>query len=230
MTVRALLTFRLSSSSCLYDNYSIYSTLLINRHPSLLPGYSFPLVCHPLYVERLKLTNSDQVIRGDGTIVELERAIGPKQEFKEFLYMFKDIRMLLLFPMFFSSNYCKSFSTQSAHVDFSLRIPRSHHRCPIQRSNSSSRLPPYRTRLHHRIHHHRSPHRQVAFQAKEPSRRFLFDCLPSHRHRLGSWSWIPSSIQQEQRRSWYNLQGRAFTLGLEDVFCCRRTYRSSHGL
>jgi len=49
---------------------------------------------------------SDQVIRGDGTVVELERAIGPKQEFKEFLYMFKDIRMLLLFPMFFSSNYC----------------------------------------------------------------------------------------------------------------------------
>ena len=49
---------------------------------------------------------SDQVIRGDGTVVELERAIGPTQEFKEFLYMFKDIRMLLLFPMFFSSNYC----------------------------------------------------------------------------------------------------------------------------
>ena len=58
--------------------------------------------------EEIETNRLDQVIRGDGTIVELERAIGPKQEFKEFLYMFKDIRMLLLFPMFFSSNYCKS--------------------------------------------------------------------------------------------------------------------------
>jgi len=122
------------------------------------------------------------------------------------------------------------YSTQSGHVDISLRIPRSHHRCPIQRSNSSSRLPPYRTRVHCRIHHHWSPHRQVAFQAKEPSRRFLFDRLPSYCYRLGSWSWLPSSVQQEQRRSWYNLQGRASALGFEDVFCCRRTYRSSHGL
>jgi hypothetical protein len=61
----------------------------------------------PLIREEIETDRLDQVIRGDGTIVELERAIGPKQEFKEFLYMFKDIRMLLLFPMFFSSNYCK---------------------------------------------------------------------------------------------------------------------------
>jgi hypothetical protein len=62
----------------------------------------------PLVREEIETDRLDQVIRGDGTIVELERAIGPKQEFKEFLYMFKDIRMLLLFPMFFSSNYCRS--------------------------------------------------------------------------------------------------------------------------
>ena len=62
----------------------------------------------PLVREEIAADRLDQVIRGDGTIVELERAIGPKQEFKEFLYMFKDIRMLLLFPMFFSSNYCMS--------------------------------------------------------------------------------------------------------------------------
>jgi hypothetical protein len=103
-----MLTFRLSSSSCLYDSPSNCGSLLINRHPSLLPGYSFPLVCLPFFLSEQRLTLLDQVIRGDGTIVELERAIGPKQEFKEFLYMFKDIRMLLLFPMFFSSNYCKS--------------------------------------------------------------------------------------------------------------------------
>ncbi|KND87114.1 hypothetical protein TOPH_08229 [Tolypocladium ophioglossoides CBS 100239] len=45
------------------------------------------------------------VVRGDGTIVELQRSLSPKQEFKEFIQMFKDWRMLALFPMFFSSNY-----------------------------------------------------------------------------------------------------------------------------
>jgi hypothetical protein len=122
------------------------------------------------------------------------------------------------------------WDTISARTYFSLRIPRSHHRRSIQRSNSSPRLPPYRSRIHHWFHHHRSPNRQVAFQAKEPSRRFLPHRLPSHCCRLGSRSWIPSTVQQEQRRSWYNLQGRAFALGLEDVFCCWRTYYSAYGL
>ncbi|WVQ82739.1 hypothetical protein IAT38_004871 [Cryptococcus sp. DSM 104549] len=45
------------------------------------------------------------VVRGDGTIVKLEDAITPRVEFQHFLKMFKDWRMLLLFPMFFSSNY-----------------------------------------------------------------------------------------------------------------------------
>lgn len=49
------------------------------------------------------------VVRGDGTVVELEDAITPKQEFKEFVQLFKDWRMLALFPMFFSSNYFYSY-------------------------------------------------------------------------------------------------------------------------
>lgn len=45
------------------------------------------------------------VVRGDGTIVRLSAALTPKREFKEFILMFKDWRMIALFPMFFSSNY-----------------------------------------------------------------------------------------------------------------------------
>lgn len=61
-----------------------------------------------------RLILADQVVRGDGTIVEIEAALGPKRELKEFFAQFKDIRMLLLFPMFFSSNYCES----AVHVNF----------------------------------------------------------------------------------------------------------------
>ncbi|KAH8172889.1 major facilitator superfamily protein [Sarocladium implicatum] len=45
------------------------------------------------------------VVRGDQTIVELDASLSPKQEFQQFLELFKDWRMLALFPMFFSSNY-----------------------------------------------------------------------------------------------------------------------------
>lgn len=45
------------------------------------------------------------VVRGDGTIVELEASLTPRQELHEFVKMFKDWRMLALFPMFFASNY-----------------------------------------------------------------------------------------------------------------------------
>lgn len=45
------------------------------------------------------------VIRGDGTVVELEDAISPRQEMKELWALCKDWRMIALFPMFFSSNY-----------------------------------------------------------------------------------------------------------------------------
>jgi hypothetical protein len=36
------------------------------------------------------------VVRGDGTVVELEDSIGPKEEFKAFLALFKDWRMVAL--------------------------------------------------------------------------------------------------------------------------------------
>lgn len=45
------------------------------------------------------------VVRGDGTIVKISESLTPKQEAKEFFRMFKDWRMIALFPMFFSSNY-----------------------------------------------------------------------------------------------------------------------------
>ncbi|TWU71703.1 hypothetical protein ED733_003093 [Metarhizium rileyi] len=45
------------------------------------------------------------VVRGDGTIVRIAASLTPRQEFIEFLRMFKDWRMIALFPMFFSSNY-----------------------------------------------------------------------------------------------------------------------------
>ncbi|KAK8866109.1 hypothetical protein IAR55_001260 [Kwoniella newhampshirensis] len=45
------------------------------------------------------------VVRGDGTVVELQAALGPKDEIAQFVKMFKDWRMLCLFPMFFASNY-----------------------------------------------------------------------------------------------------------------------------
>lgn len=45
------------------------------------------------------------VVRGDGTVVELEAALPVAQETREFFKLFKDWRMLALFPMFFVSNY-----------------------------------------------------------------------------------------------------------------------------
>nr|ODN96731.1 hypothetical protein L204_03440 [Cryptococcus depauperatus CBS 7855] len=45
------------------------------------------------------------VVRGDGTVVKLEDAITPRQEARHFVRMFKDWKMLLLFPMSFASNY-----------------------------------------------------------------------------------------------------------------------------
>ncbi|ERT03372.1 UNC93-like protein [Sporothrix schenckii 1099-18] len=45
------------------------------------------------------------VVRKDGSLVELEPNVSPRTEFAAFLGMFKDWRLLLLFPMFFSSNY-----------------------------------------------------------------------------------------------------------------------------
>lgn len=56
------------------------------------------------------------VVRGDGTLVEVEASLTPKEEFREFVEMFKDWRMLALFPMFFCSNYFYAY--QSAIVAF----------------------------------------------------------------------------------------------------------------
>ncbi|QUC20477.1 uncharacterized protein UV8b_04718 [Ustilaginoidea virens] len=47
----------------------------------------------------------EAVVRGDGTIVKLPESLTPRQELREFIRMFKDWRMIALFPMFFSSNY-----------------------------------------------------------------------------------------------------------------------------
>ncbi|KAL7910366.1 DUF895 domain protein [Trichoderma velutinum] len=49
------------------------------------------------------------VVRGDGTIVQPQKSLGPKQEMHEFLQLFKDWRMVALFPMFFASNYFYSY-------------------------------------------------------------------------------------------------------------------------
>ncbi|KAG5928743.1 hypothetical protein E4U42_000056 [Claviceps africana] len=45
------------------------------------------------------------VVRGDGTIPSLAEPLTPAREMTEFVAMFKDWRMIALFPMFFSSNY-----------------------------------------------------------------------------------------------------------------------------
>ncbi|KAG6003375.1 hypothetical protein E4U21_002091 [Claviceps maximensis] len=47
----------------------------------------------------------ERVVRADGTIVRLPKSLTPVQELTEFVAMFKDWRMIALFPMFFSSNY-----------------------------------------------------------------------------------------------------------------------------
>lgn len=59
----------------------------------------------------------DLVVRGDGTIVELESSVTPRQELSEFINMFEDWRMLALFPMLFSSNY---FYSYQGAITFSL--------------------------------------------------------------------------------------------------------------
>lgn len=52
-----------------------------------------------------------KVVRGDGTLVEVEKAVSPKVEFEEFIKMLKDWRMLALFPMCFASNYFYAYQS-----------------------------------------------------------------------------------------------------------------------
>jgi hypothetical protein len=48
----------------------------------------------------------NSVVRGDGTVVELTAALGPREELSHFLKLFKDKRVVALFPVCFASNYC----------------------------------------------------------------------------------------------------------------------------
>lgn len=78
---------------------------------STLPGVStgvylaFMIIMLTSIVTSWLLLPPHLVVRGDGTVVELEDAISPRQEFRELCRLLKDWRMLALFPMFFSSNY-----------------------------------------------------------------------------------------------------------------------------
>lgn len=47
------------------------------------------------------------VVRKDGTVVEIQAALSPREEFSHFIKLFKDKRVIALFPMCFASNYCK---------------------------------------------------------------------------------------------------------------------------
>jgi hypothetical protein len=45
------------------------------------------------------------IVRADGTLVKVEAASSVRQEIRNFIKVLKDKRILLLAPMFFSSNY-----------------------------------------------------------------------------------------------------------------------------
>jgi len=47
-------------------------------------------------------TRLDLVVRGDGTLVEIQSALGPREEFHQFIKLFKDWRMLALLYVFFA--------------------------------------------------------------------------------------------------------------------------------
>lgn len=82
---------------------------------STMPGVStgvylaFMIIMLTAIVTAWLLLPPHLVVRGDGTVVELEDAITPAQEFKELCLLLKDWRMIALFPMFFSSNYFYSY-------------------------------------------------------------------------------------------------------------------------
>lgn len=78
---------------------------------STLPGVStgvylaFLIIMLTAIVTSWLLLPPHLVVRGDGTVVEIEAAITPKEEFKAVWALLRDWRMIALFPMFFSSNY-----------------------------------------------------------------------------------------------------------------------------
>lgn len=94
---------------------------------STLPGVStgvylaFLIIMLTSIVTSWLLLPPHAVVRGDGTVVELEDAISPRQEFAELWRLMRDWRMIALFPMFFSSNYFYSYQGAITAVLFNGR-------------------------------------------------------------------------------------------------------------
>lgn len=51
----------------------------------------------------------NSVVRNDGTLVEVTAALSPADEFRHFVQLFRDIRVVALLPVCFSSNYFYSY-------------------------------------------------------------------------------------------------------------------------
>lgn len=94
---------------------------------STLPGVStgvylaFMIIMLTAIATSWLLLPPHSVIRGDGTVVELEDAITPVQEFRELAALMLDWRMWALFPMFFSSNYFYAYQGAIVTVLFNGR-------------------------------------------------------------------------------------------------------------
>lgn len=94
---------------------------------STLPGVStgvyvaFLIIMLTSIVTSWLMLPSHAVVRGDGTVVELEDAISPRQEFAELWKLMRDWRMIALLPMFFSSNYFYSYQGAITVVLFNGR-------------------------------------------------------------------------------------------------------------
>lgn len=61
------------------------------------------------------------VVRGDKTVVEIQASISVREEVRHFLALFKDWRMLFLFPMFFTSNYYYAYQGSIIAFMFNAR-------------------------------------------------------------------------------------------------------------
>ncbi|CAN8104143.1 unnamed protein product [Discula destructiva] len=94
---------------------------------STLPGVStgvylaFMIIMLTAIVTSWLLLPPHSVVRADGTVVELEDAISPLQEFRELKKVLADWRMWALFPMFFSSNYFYAYQGAIVTVLFNGR-------------------------------------------------------------------------------------------------------------
>lgn len=75
--------------------------------PSVSNGVyiAFMIIMLTSIVSSWLVLSPEAVVRGDGTLVELEASLTPKEALHQFIQMFKDWRMVALFPMFFASNY-----------------------------------------------------------------------------------------------------------------------------